>query len=136
MRGSRTRCCGAVVVAVIFFAFALAAVPNAVVRGADSAPTPLLQQGHPVDWWFVFKFNAATFPECGDNAPRACPFGGVVQNYAFSQQFVYASSAQPTLQKGGGCLGTTMTDPVGATFDEVYDQAFYYVVWNDQFYGD
>jgi len=95
-----------------------------------------LQKGRPVDWWFVFKLNAATFPECG-GATRACLFGGEVQNYkSFSQQFVYASSESPTLQQGNGCAGDTVNDPIGATFDEVYNGSFHYVVWNDQFYDD
>ena len=34
------------------------------------------------------------------------------------------------------CIGDTMEDPVGATFDEVYNGSFYYVVWNDQLYKD
>jgi hypothetical protein len=29
-----------------------------------SAPLPLLQKGEPVDWWFLFKLNAGTFPGC------------------------------------------------------------------------
>ena len=50
---------------------------------------------------------------------------------------MYASSKDPNLKKGKGCLGATMADPVGATFDEVYnDTSLYYVVWNDQFYQD
>ena len=47
---------------------------------------------------------------------------------------MYASAASPTLQKGDGCVGDTHTDPLGATFDEIYNQAFHFVVWNDQFY--
>ena len=31
-------------------------------------PMPLLAAGHPVDWWFVFKFNAASFPGCARGA--------------------------------------------------------------------
>jgi len=100
------------------------------------APVPLLQRGQPVDWWFVFKFNAGSFPECG-GPQRTCPFGGNVQQYSsFGQQFAYASSADGTLQQGGGCAGDTDTDPLGATFDQVYNGQFYYVLWNDQFYGD
>ncbi|HTC86901.1 MAG TPA: deoxyribonuclease II family protein, partial [Bryobacteraceae bacterium] len=103
---------------------------------AQETATPLLKNGQPVDWWFVFKFNAETFPRCG-GARRACPFGGTVERYKyFGQQFVFASSADPTLQQGGGCVGDTTADPVGATFDEVYNGAFFYVLWNDQFYGD
>lgn len=103
---------------------------------AQEAATPLLKSGQPVDWWFVFKFNAESFPGCG-GAQRTCPFGGTVERYKyFGQQFVFASSADPTLQQGGGCVGDTTADPVGATFDEVYNGAFSYVIWNDQFYGD
>jgi hypothetical protein len=102
------------------------------------APMPLLAKGHPVDWWFVFKFNAASFPGCGEKDQTECLFGGTVQHYGgkYSQQFVYASSKNPSLQKGDGCVGTTLTDPVGATFDQVYNKTFYYVIWNDQFYGN
>ena len=104
---------------------------------ACTAPSPLLQKGRPVDWWFVFKFNAATFPGCSEGATRTCPFGGDVQPYqSFSQQFVYASSESPTLQQGNGCVGDTIDDPIGATFDEVYNGSYHYVVWNDQFYDD
>jgi len=98
---------------------------------------PLLAKGHPVDWWFVFKLNSAVFPGCGGTATRACLFGGKVQNYQhFSQQFVYASSEARTLQQGSGCVGDTTQDPVGATFEEIYDNSFYYLIWNDQFYDD
>jgi hypothetical protein len=98
---------------------------------------PLLATGHPVDWWFVFKLNSAVFPGCGGTATRACLFGGKVQDYQhFSQQFVYASSETRRLQPGSGCVGDTTQDPVGATFEEVYDNSFYYLIWNDQFYGD
>lgn len=104
--------------------------------GTD-VPLPLLAKGHPVDWWFVFKLNSAVFPGCGGIVTRECLFGGSVENYrAFSQQFVYASSEDRTLQQGSGCAGDTMEDPVGATFEEVYDNSFDYVIWNDQFYDD
>jgi hypothetical protein len=29
-----------------------------------------LEKNHPVDWWFFFKFNAASFPGRGENAQR------------------------------------------------------------------
>jgi hypothetical protein len=108
---------------------------------AQEAPVPLLKSGQPVDWWFVFKFNAESFPGCG-GAQRMCPFGGAVEHYKyFSQQFAFASSADHDLQPAApqpaaGCLGDTTADPLGATFDQVYNGAFYYVLWNDQFYGD
>ena len=42
-------------------------------------PTPLTQAGQPVTWWFVFKFNAKSFPACGPSTlKRSCPFGGMV----------------------------------------------------------
>jgi hypothetical protein len=103
-----------------------------------SAPAPLLKKGQPVNWWFVFKFNAASFPACGAAVQRTCTFGGTVQTYKspFGQQFSYASSDQHSLQQGSGCVGETVTDPVGATFDQVYNGSLFYVVWNDQFYDD
>jgi len=102
-----------------------------------SAPIPMLQKGHPVDWWFVFKFNASVFPGCGSVQNRACPFGGTPQSYsAFGQQYAYASSESPALKPGSGCAGAATTDPIGATFDEVYNKSFHYLIWNDQFYDD
>jgi hypothetical protein len=98
---------------------------------------PLLAHGHPVNWWFVFKFNSAAFPGCSSSATRSCPFGGTVQPYqAFSQRYVVASSEVRNLQEGSNCLGDTVDDPVGATFEQIYNGAVNYVIWNDQFYGD
>ena len=48
---------------------------------AADAPTPYLDAGKPVDWWFVFKFNTKSFPHCRADAKQACIFGGTVQNY-------------------------------------------------------
>jgi len=128
---------------------ALAAILLAVTSlGAQSAqsssnpapattPTPLLTSTQAVDWWFAFKFNAEAMPGCGGTAQRVCTFGGTVQPYhEFSQQFAYASSANHTLQQGDGCIGDTTADPVGATFNQVYTGRLYYVLWNDQFYGN
>jgi archaellum component FlaG (FlaF/FlaG flagellin family) len=125
-----------------------AAVGSAAAATQSSGPAPLLSQGHPVDWWFVFKFNAAEFPGCGGDAARNCIFGGTVlnneqcsgeptQQYRYSQKFVYASSENPSLQNGSVCLGDTLDDPVGATFGQVYNSTspLYYVIWNDQFYN-
>ena len=72
---------------------------------------------------------------------RSCLFGGQVQTgktYSkFGQQYVVASSESTTLQDGlNDCLGTTVNDPVGASYDEVYNGKFFYVIWNDQPYGD
>lgn len=104
---------------------------------AADAPAPLLKAGHAVDWWFVFKLNSKAFPGCGAGVTRTCTFGGKVQDYkAFGQQFVYASSENGRLQQGSGCAGETTTDPLGATFDQVYNGAYNYLIWNDQFYDD
>jgi len=100
-------------------------------------PLPLLDSQTPVDWWFVFKFNSKSFPASCAAAQRACPFSGTAQPYKYySQQFAFASSADPQLQQGGACLGVTNADPVGATFAQLYNSSYFYVVWNDQFYGD
>lgn len=106
----------------------------------SSVPCPLAAKGQPVMWWFVFKLNARSFPACG-GAQRSCPFGGEVQTTAtyskFGQQFVFATNEHPNLEDGtSGCLGDSTSDPVGATFDEVYHGNYYYVIWNDQPYGD
>jgi hypothetical protein len=105
---------------------------------ADAQPSPLVAKGTPVDWFFVYKFNTKSFPQCADNADRSCPFGGRPVEYrsGFGQQYVVASSADPQLKAGGGCLGDTDVDPVGATFDEIYNGSLNFVVWNDQFYND
>ena len=104
--------------------------------GPDNLLSPLLAPGKQVDWVFVFKLNTKHFPGCGTGVQRACPFGGTVQDEAFGQQFVFASSANEALQKGSGCAGDSPADPLGATFDQVYNGSYYYVVWNDQFYSD
>ena len=102
-----------------------------------SGPTPLLTTTQAVDWWFAFKLNAESFPSCGGTIARTCAFGGTVHTYhEFGQQFAYASSADHTLRQGDGCIGDTVADPLGATFNQVYSGKFFYVLWNDQFYGD
>jgi hypothetical protein len=107
---------------------------------AGEAPVPLLSKGGAaVDWWFAFKFNSQnTFAGCGaDTGKRTCIFGGTVQaKDRFGQQFAIASSRDNALSDGKGCVGTSTNDPVGATFDQVYNGNFNYVIWNDQFYGD
>jgi hypothetical protein len=104
---------------------------------ATAQPVPLLNSKTPVDWWFVFKFNSKSFPASCPAAQRECPFGGQPQPYKeCSQQFAFSSSINPQLQMGGACLGTTDADPVGATFGQVYNGKFSYVIWNDQFKGD
>jgi hypothetical protein len=120
---------------------AIIAVSVATLAAAEP-PVPLAAEGQPVDWWFVFKFNTAAFPQCGGvpQGPRVCPFGGAPQvyklrdkKYQYSEQFVFASSADSSLKKGGGCAGETSNDPIGATFGNIYRKEFFFVVWNDQF---
>jgi hypothetical protein len=98
---------------------------------------PLLATGHPVDWWFVFKLDAQAFPDCGGGT-NPCPFGGSSQSgpkYKVGQQFAFASSESPTLTKSGQeCLGASTSDPVGATFNEVYKGGYHFLIWNDQFH--
>lgn len=101
---------------------------------AAAPPSPLLKRGQPVDWWFMFKLNASKFPNC--NAREVCPFGGEPQDYAYGLQFVYASSSNGSLVKGSGCAGESVSDPLGATYDELYNGNYNYVVWNDQFYDN
>ena len=89
-------------------------------------------------WWFVFKFNAASYPACAGAARRSCPFGGEIQDYRgqFSQQYVFASSVNSSLRNGSECLGNSEEDPLGATFGQIYHGNYYYVIWNDQLYND
>jgi len=123
-------------VRVLLFGFVLASA----VLCAANAPAPLLGDGKAVDWWFVFKFNAKTLPKCPSGDERTCPFGGEVQKTAkyknFGQQWAVASSLNGKLTAGPGCVGDSTSDPVGATFNQIYNGDLYYVVWNDQFYGD
>lgn len=110
----------------------------------QTVPEPLLNATTPVDWWFVFKLNSAEEP--GD--PKPADMTGIfdvagwqrpkyeASGKKFSQHYVFASQADPTLGHGQGILGTSLDDPVGATFGRVYDGDCHYVVWNDQFYGD
>lgn len=108
------------------------------------SPTPMAGPKQPVDWMLAFKFNDATFHGCDDDGTvpavgSAAIFGGTVQAYknGHSQQYVFATSANPTFVKGPECLGATLRDPLGATFSQVFDDPHaYYVIWNDQFKGD
>ena len=49
---------------------------------ALAQPVPLLNANTPVDWWFVFKFNAETGPGCPSKKIPACIFGGNPGAYA------------------------------------------------------
>src|SRR2546421_3369660 len=123
--------------AVALFSLALFSLPVGNLSYAADAPTPLLEKGKPVDWWFIFKFNTSSFPLCGGGAPRACSFGGDAQPYKqWSQQFAYSSATGKALKDGDGCVGDKADDPLGARFDQVYNGSLFFVVWNDQFYDD
>lgn len=104
---------------------------------------PLAGPNDPVDWLFAYKFNDGSFPGWDDGAmpPYGQPgiFGGTVDHYpeGLSQQYVYATSKNPRIVKGKGPIGATLTDPLGATFAQVYHQpGYFYILWNDQFYGN
>jgi hypothetical protein len=99
---------------------------------------PQLAKGKGADWIFVYKFNTRAFPHCADNADRSCPFGGKPMTYrsGWGQQYVYATKDHPALQEGSECVGDSEKDPVGATFEQIYDGGLNFVVWNDQFYND
>ena len=119
------------------------------IGAALAQPVPLLNANTPVDWWFVFKFNAHSGPGCTGKKLSACIFGGTAQDYAtydkktviFGQQFAFASSTNSTITApasppGNTCLGDSADDPVGATYAQNFKSAsFFYVVWNDQFDG-
>lgn len=114
---------------------------------ALAQPQPLLKANTPVDWWFVFKFNAATGPGCTGQKTPACIFGGKPGKYAdydgtvqWGQHFAFASSANPTLSAptlppGNTCVGDSVDDPIGATYSKIFNGNYFYVVWNDQFYA-
>jgi hypothetical protein len=132
----KVRLSRAAMLAVAVFSLTLSGLIGNLSYAAD-APAPLLEKNKPVDWWFIFKFNTTSFPLCGGGAPRACSFGGDAQNYKqWSQQFAYASASSKALKDGDGCVGDKADDPLGATFDQVYNGSFFFVVWNDQFYDD
>jgi hypothetical protein len=104
---------------------------------AQSTPSPLWSGSQSVDWWFAFKFNAETFPRPSTTVPT-CMFGGKpggTRKYTrIGQSYVTASSTHTALVKGTGFLGDSLADPLGATFNEVYNGDLSYLVWNDQFY--
>jgi hypothetical protein len=104
-----------------------------------AAPAPRINASTAVDWWFVFKFNSKSFPGCPHQVARSCTFGGTVQPYKmFGQQYVSIDSrnVDAGLKVGDGCVGESAGDPIGATFSEVYSGSAYFVIWNDQLYGD
>jgi hypothetical protein len=127
---SKARVITAILAVCIGFAPAMAQDAAPVIT---TAPTPLVSPGQSVDWLFVFKQNGAIFPS-DPASDRACPFGGTPNTTysAFSQNYAWASSADPELQQGSGLVGAG-DDPLGATFSEIYRSNYHFVVWNDQF---
>lgn len=105
-------------------------------KNERSAPTPMIKKNQPADWIFIFKFNAESFPKGDRGSSKTGIFGGTFKSYdgKYSQQYVFASSENPKLKKGRGAIGTSLNDPLGATFDQIYNGDYNYVVWNDQFY--
>ncbi|WP_044563344.1 deoxyribonuclease II family protein [Azospirillum sp. B4] len=122
---------------VIALSIALWTVCPAAVVASSSAPGPVVSKDTLVDWWFAFKFNGREFPGCQVPAQRQCRFGGTVsQDTPWGLRYAYASTTGATLREGGQCLGDTDDDPVGATFDLIYNHDLHYVIWNDQLKGD
>jgi hypothetical protein len=99
----------------------------------QQAPVPLVARGEPTDWWFAFKLNAGVFPS-RDDPSRSCAFGGSVNRQGkFSQAYVFASQKSQKLAQGRGLIGTSDADPLGATFGQIYQGNYHYLVWNDDF---
>ncbi len=99
-----------------------------------TAPAPLIS-GHEVQWWAVFKFNAAAEPTSPTDVGRQCTFGGTVNTTykSFSQNYIVASADDPEFKTGQGLAGVGPDDPLGSTYQQIYNGHYHYVVWNDQF---
>ena len=54
----------------------------------------------------------------------------------WSLQYLIATDKEPKLKKGVGCLGMTNEDPLGSTFNQIYNNNCNYLIYNDQFYSD
>lgn len=117
-----------------FAASTLLSLAPAAAQPVVDPPTPLLDPTHPVQWLFVYKFNASTYDTHSE--PNACVFGGTFAGKPAGQAYAVASSGSGALKRGSGLVGTSLNDPVGATFGEIYRSNLNFVVWNDQFYGD
>jgi hypothetical protein len=99
-----------------------------------AAPSPLAD-GDQADWLFVFKLNAKRFPTPEPDATRPCPFGaGTPHPGPVGLAYAYATNKHAQLRAGTGLAGTGSNDPLGATFGQIWNGNYYYVVWNDQFY--
>src|SRR5205823_881461 len=89
-------------------------------------------QNEPHTWVLAFKLNGQTFPT---PPVSTCLFGGTPQHKTASLQYALAQSDFSALLPGPGLIGTGLSDPVGATFNEIYNSALNFIVWNDQLYG-
>lgn len=126
-----TRLLRAAICASALFAVCAIAQP----AGVAGPPTPLLDQTHPVQWFFAYKFNASSFPT-RQLRKSDCIFGGKPLTQKTGLKYAVASSAFSALTDvSGPLIGTTLNDPVGATFNEIYNGHLNFVVWNDQFNG-
>ncbi|MDB5580984.1 MAG: hypothetical protein JWR80_6160 [Bradyrhizobium sp.] len=117
--------------------FQIAAAAQSAPDSHVPPPSPMATAGEPVDWLFVYKFNASNFETDPKVDKPVCLFPGEKPHpfTHFSQKYAYATNKAPTLVSGGGSVGTSDNDPLGATFSAIYDGNLHYVVWNDQFYG-
>lgn len=95
-----------------------------------AGPVPLVDAQTPKAWWFAFKLNARKFPT---DLPKKCLFGGKKGPTPVGQSYIMATQNEPNLKDGPGLLGTSDGDPLGATFEKIYNGKFHYIVWNDQF---
>jgi len=115
--------------------YSFLALSNAICGLATIAPK--LGDGSDADWWFAYKLNAASFPNC--STTRECSFGGTVQDYhyGYGMQYLLASNSGGATEKmalNTNCIGSG-ADPIAKTFDQIYGGAApNYVIWNDQFY--
>jgi len=99
-------------------------------HAAASVPMPRIDQSHSSDWLFAYKFNAADFPT---EAVSHCLFGGTPQADKASLHFALSSAESATLTDQLGLIGSELSDPLGATFDEIFNSNLFFVTWNDQF---
>jgi hypothetical protein len=133
MRWARLICRMPVAIGALIASVGAAGQPAAP-PSAESAPAPgpRIDGLTPADWIFAFKLNAATASTTATLGN--CTFGGAPKSYHSSQHYVVASSLDPQLRDGPGLVGTGSSDPVGATFELIYQSDLSFVVWNDQFY--
>jgi hypothetical protein len=106
-----------------------AAQPAPAIAAPISAPRANADEIH--NWVFAFKLNGTTF----ETPPTdTCLFGGKPQTKKASLAYAEATSDSTALVPGPGLLGTSLNDPVGATFNQIYNNRLNFIVWNDQLY--